>query len=71
MTELFLRIDGMSCNHCSNYVHKVVSEIQGVHSVEVNLNAHSAKLIYDEALCSSLKIISTINEIGYPAIRNY
>lgn len=41
--EKILKIDGMSCSHCSSRVEKVLNQIDGVSAV-VNLEAKTATL---------------------------
>ncbi len=38
------QISGMTCNGCSNHVQKILSEIQGVTNVEVNLEEKTASI---------------------------
>lgn len=37
-------IEGMTCGHCVNHVKEALSELEGVKSVDVNLNAKTAVL---------------------------
>lgn len=39
-----LTIEGMSCQHCVSHVKEALSELNGVTSVEVNLEGKSAVL---------------------------
>ncbi|MBU5332426.1 copper ion binding protein [Anaerocolumna aminovalerica] len=39
-----IAIEGMSCQHCVNHVKEALSELNGVTSVEVNLEGKSAVL---------------------------
>lgn len=39
-----LAIEGMSCQHCVSHVKEALSELNGVTSVEVNLEGKSAVL---------------------------
>ena len=43
MTKKIL-IEGMSCSHCVKHVKEALSELKGVNSVDVNLNAKSATI---------------------------
>jgi len=68
--ELNIRIEGMTCQHCSMKVKKVIQDIKGVKRAEVDLEGKMAKvtLVKDNAV-SVDKIISTINNAGYQASR--
>lgn len=37
-------IEGMTCGHCASHVKEALSELEGVKSVDVNLNAKTAVL---------------------------
>ena len=56
-------IDGMTCNHCKASVEKNLAKVQGVESVEVNLEKHEAtvkgKAINDQ------QIEAMVEDLGY------
>ena len=68
--ELKIKVEGMTCGHCSMKVKKVIQDIKGVKRAEVDLEGNMATvtLVKDNAV-SIDKIISTINNAGYQASR--
>ena len=65
-----IKVEGMTCGHCSMKVKKVIQDIKGVKRAEVDLEGNMATvtLVKDNAV-SIDKIISTINNAGYQASR--
>jgi copper chaperone len=58
-----LNIEGMSCNHCVNHVKNALTEVQGVKSVEVNLQGRYALVEFEGAHDEALK--DAVVEAGY------
>lgn len=64
MVELKLKIDGMSCAHCKKALEMAIGQLEGVHSVQVDLPTNLATIqVEDETLKE--KIRETIIEAGY------
>ena len=57
-------IEGMQCNHCKMSVEKVLSAIDGVTKVEVDLENKSATIEFTKEIEDS-KIKEVIEEIGF------
>ncbi|MBU3134320.1 copper ion binding protein [Clostridium gasigenes] len=60
-------IEGMSCGHCVNHVKEALGELNGVTSVDVNLDSKTAVFeglvdITDE------DIKAAIDEVGYEVV---
>ncbi len=68
MTNIILKIEGMTCNHCKMNVTKTVQNLKGVVSVDVDLEKKQAKIEFNEQDLDVDQIIETIDEIGYKAI---
>lgn len=64
--ELF-DITGMSCSACSSRIEKVVSRLQGVDSISVNLLTNNAHIAFDEAVIDEATIIARIERLGFGA----
>ncbi len=60
-------ITGMSCAACSSRVEKVISNMDGVASCQVNLLTNSMNIEYDEDKLEETKIIAEIEKAGYGA----
>jgi copper ion binding protein len=58
-----LNIEGMSCNHCVMHVKNALSEVQGVKSVEVNLQGRYALVDFEGAHDEALK--EAVADAGY------
>ncbi|GBE41622.1 MAG TPA: copper chaperone [Nitrospirae bacterium] len=63
MTEITLKIDGMTCQHCVMSAKKAVDSVSGVSSSDVSIG--SAKVTYDENSADREAIVSAIQNAGY------
>jgi copper chaperone len=63
MSELVMRIDGMSCGHCVARVTKALQATPGVTVKDVQVG--SAKLDYDGTQASLDAIVQAIDRAGY------
>lgn len=62
MTEL--KIEGMSCSHCSAAVERALKEVPGVNAAEVNLEAGTARVHGSASLAD---LMAAVAEEGYTA----
>lgn len=60
-----LRIEGMTCNSCVNFITKSVSRLKGVSNCEVNLKEESCQVRFDPKQLSIKSIIAVIEKGGY------
>ena len=68
--ELKIKVDGMTCQHCAMKVKKVIQDIKGVKSAEIDLEGKMATVILVKENAVSIdKIIGEINNTGYQASR--
>lgn len=63
-----LQITGMSCASCSAFVEKKLGQLAGMQSVNVNLAAQRASVIYDDEKLSIEEMIETVEKAGYGAV---
>lgn len=63
-----LKIKGMSCEHCVHAVSEALSELPGVHHVEVVLDAGLARVDYDEKKLDFQQFSVAIEEAGYELV---
>ena len=63
-SNMKIKIDGMSCNHCKMTVEKILSKIEAVKSFEVNLEQGEAVIIGNT---DPKLVIEEINKAGYRA----
>ncbi|SDC69163.1 heavy-metal-associated domain-containing protein [Natrinema hispanicum] len=59
-----ITVDGMSCEHCEQSVEEALASVQGVQSVEVDLDAAQATIEGDAA---TQDLVSAVDEAGYDA----
>ena len=66
MTEVTIKIDGMSCQHCVAAVKKAVDAIDGVSNSNVEVG--SATVNFDESKTGRDAISGAIQSAGYKII---
>jgi len=66
--EKKLKVSGMTCQHCVNWVTKIVSAFSGVSNVNVDLEKKEARFDYDPGKTDVQEIIKAIVDFGYQAI---
>ncbi|CAN5192680.1 copper chaperone CopZ [soil metagenome] len=62
LQELKLKITGMTCGHCVKSVENAIKELDGIQSLNVDLNSGQANLLIDNAKVSGENIIAAVNE---------
>ncbi|WP_313131922.1 heavy-metal-associated domain-containing protein [Anaerocolumna sp.] len=62
-----IAIEGMSCQHCVSHVKEALSELNGVTSVEVNLEGKSAVLEASEEVKDE-DIKFAVDDAGYEVV---
>ena len=67
MTEITLKIDGMTCQHCVMSAKKAVDSVSGVSSSDVEVG--SAKVSYDENSADIGAITAAIQNAGYKVVQ--
>lgn len=67
MKKELLDITGMSCSACSSRIEKVVSKMQGVDQISVNLLTNNAHISFDESVVDEAAIIARIEKLGFGA----
>ena len=60
-------IEGMSCGHCVNHVKEALTELNGVTSVEVNLDSKSAVIEAAEDV-KDADIKFAVEDAGYDVV---
>jgi Cu+-exporting ATPase len=64
---LDLAIKGMTCASCSARIEKVVSGLEGVRTMQVNLAAETGVAVFDPAVISKRRILEAIAGLGFEA----
>ena len=64
MTTTTVTVTGMSCGHCATSVREELTEIPGVHAVNVDVVSGSVTIDSDSAL-ESAAIRAAVEDAGY------
>ncbi|MCL4515719.1 MAG: copper ion binding protein [Firmicutes bacterium] len=65
MTQIELKVTGMTCNHCKAAVEKAVSSVKGVSKVVVDLARGKATISYDANQAGLDAFKAAIEAAGY------
>ncbi len=65
MESLTLDVKGMTCGGCVNSVKRVLTSIDGVSLVEVNLDSGKVQVAYDPARAQPEQFKTAIRDAGY------
>lgn len=67
MEKIELHIEGMHCGACAIGIQMLVSQMDGVKSVEVSYEGKKGTFEFDAAKTSKEKIVKEIDTLGYKA----
>ncbi len=62
-----LAIEGMTCASCAVTVKTALRKLDGIASVEVDVEGGAATVRYDAALLDAQRIAAAVTQAGYPA----
>ena len=65
MEQITLKISGMTCMGCVRTLTKVISALQGVDTVEIDLTSGDARIGFDPALAKPADFAATIEGAGF------
>lgn len=68
MSQVVLKVEGMSCSHCENRVKKAVGALAGVTGVDVSLGEKTVTVELDAAQVTEAAIRETIDKAGYDVV---
>lgn len=68
MDTITLRVEGMSCNHCSKAVTNAICELDGVTDVKVDLAQKTVQISFDPSVLHKEAFSATIAEAGYEVV---
>ena len=66
-TTVEVKLSTMQCAMCSNTIEKALKKVDGVESVEVNLEAKTAKVTFDAKVTSVPALEQAVVKTGYAA----
>jgi copper ion binding protein len=64
--QLTYRVEGMTCNHCVVAVSGEVGRVEGVRSVDVDLDTKLVRV--EGAEVDAAAVVAAIDEAGYDAV---
>ena len=64
MTEANYTVEGMTCGHCATSVREEVSELEGVRSVDVDVESGRVTVTSDVPLTTDA-VAAAVTEAGY------
>jgi copper chaperone len=67
MKQFTLKIEGMTCPHCKKALETAIGQMDGVHSVSVDLEKSQATIEADSDEMMD-KIRATVTEAGYTPV---
>lgn len=67
MSKTTLKVSGMTCQHCVKSVSDALGSLDGVRSADVDLEAGTATVLYDEDEVDPSRMIQAVDEQGYGA----
>ncbi len=65
MTTVTYSVPAMHCEHCTHTIESEVGELQGIQSVEADLDTKKVQIAFD-APASEQTIKALLTEINYP-----
>jgi copper ion binding protein len=68
MTSKTLKVEGMSCHHCTQAVTEALRALAGVQHVAVSLEKKSAEVRWDESLLGEAELAAAIEGEGYQVV---
>ncbi len=60
-----IQIEGMSCGHCANFIHRTLDELDGIVEKEVSLENAQASVQYDDSKITASAIVKAIDETHF------
>ncbi|MFZ5484338.1 MAG: heavy-metal-associated domain-containing protein [Pseudomonadota bacterium] len=67
MTEITLKVGGMSCQGCVASVKKLLGAETGVAHAEVDLGQGEARVRFDPAVTDASRLVAILTDAGYPS----
>ncbi|NLE69660.1 MAG: copper chaperone CopZ [Clostridiales bacterium] len=68
MTQLVLKVSGMSCQHCVKAVQDALMALDGVQNAQVSLDAGEVTVHYDATKTSPPQMQEAIENQGYDVV---
>ena len=59
-----VRVEGMTCNRCVNFIQTKMKEVEGVVDIMVSLEQSEAMVTFDRGVLDSNKVAVAVDEVG-------
>ena len=66
MAQVVLHVPDISCEHCKRTITNVLTPVEGVHSVAVNVPERQVRVDYDETQVDVEQLGAILQEEDYP-----
>ena len=66
MTTTVLNVPDISCGHCQNAITGALSPVEGVRSVDVDIEGKQVRVDYDETVVDLNRLKAVLQEEDYP-----
>jgi len=63
--KIVLKVETMTCNHCTNFVKNTINDLNGILQTDMNLADGTATVTYNPDLTGKDQIVGAINETHY------
>ena len=60
-----LTVPDISCNHCKDTIEGAVGQLEGIETVQVDVEQRTVAVAFDETEISLPQIVAAIDEAGY------
>ncbi len=68
MEEISIKVAGMHCKNCQNFVSNTLQSLDGVVEASVDLIAEKAKVVFDRGKITEQEIIQAVNETHFDVV---
>ena len=59
-----VRVEGMTCNRCVNFIQTKMKEVEGVADIQVSLEQSEAMVTFDRGVLDSTRVALAVDEVG-------
>jgi copper chaperone len=68
MEKVILQVDGMTCGSCATSIRKVLMDLEGVRSVEVDLHNGKVTIERGAGQPTNEELVEAVEDAGYDVI---
>jgi copper ion binding protein len=63
--KILLNVEGITCDHCVKTVKEAIIKIDGILSIEVDIEKKQVTVVFDEKIAKSQDVVEAIGEVGF------